>query len=321
MKIDKVFVGCLPGKSTGGLTLAHQLCYELIALGYNAIMYYYLYKGGDPVHANYKKYNLPYSFKLEDAANNVVVAPETYVNLLRKVKKSKRVIWWMSVDNYFKVLKTRRFIVEDFLGLRRFDICDKKIIHFAQSQYAIDFLKKKNISENCIHYLSDYLDSAFISKSVENNLEQGKYDYVLYNPQKGFEFTEKLINYLPNVKWKPLINLTPEQMADLLKKSKLYIDFGNHPGKDRIPREAAISGCCIIVGKRGSAKFFEDVRIPENYKFEDSVENIPQIATLIEDILNNYEKYSKSFEQYKQMIFSEELQFKNDVKNIFENII
>jgi len=31
--------------------------------------------------------------------------------------------------------------------------------------------------------------------------------------------------------------------------------------------EAAILGCRVIIGKRGSAAFHEDVSIPEEYKF------------------------------------------------------
>jgi len=60
-----------------------------------------------------------------------------------------------------------------------------------------------------------------------------------------------------------------EEVIKLLQKAKVYIDFDYHPRKDRLPREAAILGCCVITRKRGSAKFFEDVPIPDEYKFED----------------------------------------------------
>lgn len=50
--------------------------------------------------------------------------------------------------------------------------------------------------------------------------------------------------------FKPIINMTRDEVIRELQRAKVYIDFGNHPGKDRIPREAAILGCCAIVGKR-----------------------------------------------------------------------
>lgn len=58
-----------------------------------------------------------------------------------------------------------------------------------------------------------------------------------------------------DLRWVPLIGMTTEEMRSCMSKSKVYIDFGNHPGKDRIPREAAISGCIVITGKRGAAAF------------------------------------------------------------------
>jgi len=33
---------------------------------------------------------------------------------------------------------------------------------------------------------------------------------------------------------------------------QVYIDFGHHPGQDRLPREAVQCGCVVITGKRGS---------------------------------------------------------------------
>ena len=171
-----IYVGCLSCRFTGGLTLAHQLCYELNKQGYNAVMYYYFGHGQDktnPVNKNYQKYNLPFVTKIEDSQNNVVVAPETNVNLLRKVKKAQKYIWWMSVDNYFKTLKSKRYKIEDLFGLHRLNITSPQITHLAQSYYAIDFLRKSGVLDNNIKYLSDYLDPEFILQS-ENYLQREK---------------------------------------------------------------------------------------------------------------------------------------------------
>ena len=87
---------------------------------------------------------------------------------------------------------------------------------------------------------------------------------MLYNPKKGIEFTRQLIEAAPDLNWVPLENMSNEEVRGKLKTSKVYIDFGDHPGKDRFPREAAISGCCVITGKRGSAAY-DDVPIPEDF--------------------------------------------------------
>jgi hypothetical protein len=111
-----------------------------------------------------------------------------------------------------------------------------------------------------------------------------------------------------------------EEVIKLLQKAKVYIDFGHHPGKDRLPREAAILGCCVITGKRGSAKFFEDVPIPDEYKFEDKEESIPEIIDKIKDCFENYEERYKDFEYYRQFIKNEPQKFIEDLRKIFVKV-
>lgn len=315
-----IYVACLAHRHTGGLTLAHQLCFKLIKLGFNAKMFYYFTKKGqDPVNENYKKYNLPIAKEIIDSEENILVVPETNVNLLRKVKKIKKVIWWMSVDNYFKSLKSKRNTLIDFFGLNRYNFRKDGVLHLVQSYYAKDFLSKEGVSDSRIYYLSDYLDTNFI-KNATKGTGKDRQPIVLYNPRKGYEFTSLLINAAPEINWFPLENLSPEQMADIMLKSMVYIDFGNHPGKDRIPREAAISGCCVITGIRGSAGFFEDVPISEEYKFEDASVMVPNIIKKIKSIFNQFQESSAQFEEYRSYILREEDQFEKDIINIFSKI-
>ena len=108
--------------------------------------------------------------------------------------------------------------------------------------------------------------------------------------------------------------MTPLLIKKLMLNSKIYIDFGHHPGKDRIPREAALCGCCVITGFKGSAMFFDDVNIFEQYKFEEDLSNF---SSLIEDIFNNFEIHHNQFSFYRKQIELEEEQFKLEIKKIF----
>ena len=117
--------------------------------------------------------------------------------------------------------------------------------------------------------------------------------------------------------WVPIVNMTNEEVVDLLKTSKVYIDFGNHPGKDRFPREAAYCGCCNITGKTGSANYFEDVKIKDSYKFDDLEKSIPSIIRTIESCLEDFEKHQKEFDVYRSMIKDEKSSFEKDVRKIF----
>ena len=60
--------------------------------------------------------------------------------------------------------------------------------------------------------------------------------------------------------------MTEREVEDCLSQAKVYIDFGGHPGKDRIPREAALCGCCVVTGRRGAAG--NDVEVPINQSYK-----------------------------------------------------
>lgn len=121
----------------------------------------------------------------------------------------------------------------------------------------------------------------------------------------------------PDISWFPIQNMTPKDVGNLLRLVKVYIDLGGHPGKDRIPREAAISGCCIITNKKGSANYPEDVPIPEQYKFDNPQNSANEIGDLIRNIFENYAEHRRNYEEYCDMISQEEKLFEEDIKHIF----
>ena len=108
-----------------------------------------------------------------------------------------------------------------------------------------------------------------------------------------------------------------DQVKELLKRSKVYIDFGNHPGKDRLPREAALMNCCIVCAKRGSAKNEVDMPIDEIYKININ-ENDWWINAkkIIDDCMCNYETHINHFDRYRLMVKNEKNMFNESVKKL-----
>ena len=100
-----------------------------------------------------------------------------------------------------------------------------------------------------------------------------------------------------------------------MKESKLYIDFGNHPGKDRMPREAAICGCCVITGRRGAAANDIDVLIPSKYKFQDT--DFDAISSQMDHVMKNFDTCTVDFISYRDRISNEEDSFKEEIKSCF----
>jgi hypothetical protein len=319
--IGKVYISSVPNLETGGTELLHQLGSKLRQRNLEAYIYYpQLRCTNNPMPERFKEYGVDYVTKIPSgkAANNVLIVPEISTYVLRWHSDIRKVVWWLSVDYYKEALYQRYGI-----GLTLFNILRNKrhltipemkinVSHYAQSFYAIDFLNRHGITD--VGYLSDFISRHYLGKLI--NITSKRENIVLYNPKKGLEFTQKIVQQAAGVRFVPLENLSPKQMIDLFERAKVYIDFGHHPGKDRIPREAAILGCCVIVGTEGSANFIDDVPIEKQYKFAKQSEQIPGILAIIEDIFSNYQQRSSDFETYRQYISNEEAVFEESVDRL-----
>lgn len=316
----RVYVPCPASHATGGTELLHQFVHALRQQGITAFIYYYRMKEGtDPIHPQFKKYVTDYATEIVDAPENILVVPETRTEYLFRFKQLRKIIWWLSVDFFYDPSDVDFISTwKKRLGITpRFNIRHPQRtpvdLHLVQSQYAADHLQKHGIHN--YHYLSDYLNAAFLEQPPAAS---GQRDRVLYNPKKGYAFTRQLITESPELDWFPLINLTPAQVAEVCRTSKVYIDFGHHPGKDRFPREAAICGCCIITGRRGAANYEEDMPIPPQYKFEDTDGQIPAIIQQIKYCMDHFEETQHDFDHYRAIIRGQEAEFISNIREIFQ---
>lgn len=333
---SNIYMLCPANHQTGGTELAHQLVDLLLSKNRNAFIVYVsndnFVRGEVP--EGFRKYNIKVADRPIDDVKNVVICPESIFSFMRNFNNIQIVFWWMSVDNFFmngpflslirfvgilqlekalKVLYSRYKATKSLysgMGLQELVNINNTSLHVYQSTYAKQFLLNKNISE--LLPLSDYVNTEFLSYKNDNILKQ---NVILFNPAKGLKFTKKIIKALPSYKFVALEKMSREELAEYFKISKLYIDFGNHPGKDRLPREAALNDCCLIVGKKGSAKYFEDVSIPSHYKFDES--DLSNIIKSISYVMSNYSICINEFQFYKKRILLEKTKFQNEVDEIF----
>lgn len=330
---SKIYILCPAHHQTGGTELAHQLVDYLIGEKMDAFIVY-IDNNYKVINANipagFKKYTINKTVDVIDSFENIIVLPEVSFSFANQFNKTQFVFWWMSVDNFytnstfweyfcflgyydaFKLIYSRfldkKSIFNGFSFKKLANIKNDKL-HVYQSTYAKNFLIQKKISD--ILPLSDYINSIFFKE----NYKQDKQDIILYNPAKGLEVTKKIMKLMPDYKFVPLVNLSRSELSDLFQKSKIYIDFGNHPGKDRLPREAALYNCCVIVGKNGAASFFEDISILEKYKFNRNEVN--KIVAAIEETLLNYDDVIEEFSFYRRRILSEKKMFHSEINDIF----
>ena len=311
---------------SGGPELVHQLASQLLKMEYNVYMFYLPananFDPADPIDPYYKKYHIPFVRNLEIDHKNIMIVPESSSLNLYVSTKIRRIMWWMSGDNYVNNLcnilkKFKQNPLESTMPkFFYFDKEDSNIEHWVQSDYAKIFIKKNGIVDRQIFRVRDYLNEAFLQRASHIDVNQ-KENIVAYNPVKGFEFTQKLLKVAPEINWQAIRDMTPEEVQQLLARAKVYIDFGNHPGRDRIPREAAVSGCCVVTGRRGAAGNPNDIAIDESFKFNDTDDNLIPIVERIKNIFANFRPNYESQRKYREQIMTERAEFDRDVKAAF----
>ena len=189
-------------------------------------------------------------------------------------------------------------------------------LHLVQSKYAEEYLRKKGINSSEIKHLSDYLNQQYIDGYKSVSFENRE-DIILYNPKKGKESTESIIKAGEDLRFVALENMSNDEVVALMRRAKIYIDFGNHPGKDRMPREAALCGCIVLTGCHGSAKYYEDISIPDAFKLDENEVTGEEVVSVIRDCLENYEDIVRDFEYYRKKTLMEKEEFISDIDEIF----
>jgi hypothetical protein len=317
--IKNVYVIAPAKAHSGGPECLQTLCYHLRNdLNINSYIYYYGNACDDEkINKEYLKYNNPVADLIDDDEKNVMIVPEVKsgIYFLKEFSKIKKIVYWLGVDGFYNTYFKKKELINFYYNsypISRLNEFKDVVLHMAQSYYALKHLEKKGVS-NAV-FLGDHLN-------IEDELllvdRSKKEKIVACNPEKGLEFTKKIMNNAYDIKFVELKNMTRKEVLNNLEKCMVYIDFGNFPGKDRIPREAVLKDVCIITGKNGAAENNLDISIPSRYKIERKLENISVIVNLIRDLLDNYDYRINDFIKFKNSVIDEKYDFINNLKSIF----
>ena len=335
-----IYVVSNGNKTTGGPETLHQIAFNLIQNGYDAQMAYFNPKS-QKTPPRYEIYKVPVADRIIDSEDNILIVPEALTHILSRYKKIRKCIAWLSVDYYIlsdpntlikwrmqangwpKVLYPIAFLVllkRNKIQFRRYKFDDNgKYIHTYNCEYARRYIVERGVAPEKTLYICGPLNDVFFDKTKQVKLEE-KENIILYNPTKGTEFTQELIEFCKNKKLEaqfvPLRGMTADEVSDWMKKSKVYIDFGEFPGPERIPREAVMMGCNIITSKNGGAGNDIDVPIPEFLKFEDRKENLEAIYRTLNDLLDSYQNYYHYYDDYRSKVVSQKDQLLNNTAQL-----
>jgi hypothetical protein len=307
-----------PWAETGGPEALHQLCSTLNDIGEEAFIYYYESNysqsrrdGFVPKYSEYnlKKSNINNIDDLDDE-NNVVIVPEVFpVRLIENFKNCKIVFWRLCIFTHGQELNLQIF---------------QKVYQGCQCDTQIKILKDSKLFNKKKYFmLSDYINEIYIT--AEKNLLVDRKNQVLYNPKKGFKHTQLIIKLLSGhgVNFIPITGMSNDRIRDLILNSKVYIDFGDHPGKDRMPRECASGGCVVITGTQRCGANKRDISIEEKFEYNEVTDsyNYQEIGEFVLEVLDNYKTYFENQIKYRNLIRNEKKTFTKEVKNMISLLL
>lgn len=326
-------IACPAHLVTGGPEALHQLAHTARTLGIDARM---VYLGGPrggapvPVPPAYRLYEPVVDAALDDAPGTLVVVPETETPRLRALRRAARAIWWLSIDNYEVTAaqareRWRRLWWKRWNGrvALPFDLAapEPGVLHLAQSEYARQVLARHGIDGTLM--LTDYLRDDFLAQA--GGLRRAVVRHprrIAYNPKKGLESTQSIIAAADGrFEFVPIQDMTPQQVIELLCGTAVYIDFGHHPGRDRIPREAVACGCRVLTGRRGAAANAVDIPVPQALKIDEAEPGFARRAVeALQSLVEQPAASEAAFEAYRTTILHQRAIFAEEVRQLARRV-
>ena len=326
---ERVYVYYPRGLETGGPEALHQLTESLRRQGVEAFLVPLPGTENRPRVKRYETYACPETPTAVDEPKSAIVMPETCMSLLLGFKRADPICWWLSVDNAqfaarkpgapivpTKILsgpiaRAERAAKRPYRFARRRLFPYGRMHHVAQSAYAWAYLFVEfGIAAGS---LSDY---TVVDRLRDDQLER---PYLAYNPTKG----GPAMDQLQKERWDfggfeplPLVGLSHAHLLDALNKSAIYLDLGHHPGKDRMPREAAAMGSAVLAARRGSAAFVADMPIPLEHKLD--VSDIgTSVRAAVSRVADDLARATHSQAHYRGRITAEKEIFDRQVRRLF----
>lgn len=251
----------------------------------------------------YLRYNVTVAEVFRPAHDDYVVVPESSLNWVPLAGAGTPIIWWLSVDNIAGGFG-------ELLQLR-----NRPALHFAQSRFAAEVARALGFEVSGL--LTDYISSAHVDQSEV----EGRRDGVAYNPRKGLPYLEMLKPYLAGVHLRPIENMTPEQVANLLRSAKVYLEVGDHPGRDRLPREAALAGAVVVSSRIGGSWYTEDMPLTDEFKFSKKRDDPKGVAEKVCAAVAGYEAAKLKQAEYRQWVRGQQDEFGRQVEAMLAKLI
>ncbi len=319
---ETIYVYYPRGLRTGGPEALHQLVDSLRRQGENAFLVPVPTTENAERVSEYAHYDAPEA-AIRDVAGAAVVLPEVWFTSLEVFEHATPYCWWLSVDNA-AVFATDWQYRDPWRPVTRnppstegtpLDIAlGRRVRNLTQSHYAWSYLFTRLGTSGSM--LSDHTDPApYDAIELTSPGERGR--TVAFNPTKSDLITEVLAGLCPDVTFVPLTGLSRPELAATLASTAIYLDLGFHPGKDRLPREAALAGATVVVARRGAGAFHVDTPLPAAHRILPNEDMVERAADLVRAILDDPITHHAQQKDYREQVRGEKVRFDEQVRRIF----
>lgn len=280
----KLVVVCPGGAVTGGPEALHQLVHTANREepGSAALLYWPFDRRHETAE-QYRHYGCPVVGRDEVPESATVVLPEIWPEMAFTFR-NRCALWWLSVDNF---------------GSHGQRNIERIGLHLCQSEYAWRFTE--GFGERLM--LTDWVDVGMV--------EVKRVPRVVVNPAKDAGLLQEF-RLLAPFEVVELRGLSREGVAEVLRGSTVYVDFGRHPGRDRPPREAALAGCVVFSTRLGSAVYAKDMPLPEWFKFDSLDEVLEKVGEVVEGRTSAWDQQAK----YRSWVLENRMWFESEVRGL-----
>lgn len=281
-----IVVLCPANATTGGPEALHQLVDGVARAGGDAAILY----DPDPYAPIPKQYRDYLVRKVTDkdvAPTDLVVIPEIWPDHAKKFAFANTALWWLSVDN-----------------ASPFSLDAPVAFHFAQSHYALRHLQSNGLQGSI---LGDFIPECFAWSSPI------KTKTVAVNPAKGGELFLEFSEKNPDLEFVAISGMDRSQIIDTFRRCMVFVDFGHHPGKDRMAREASMCGAVVFVRRAGAAIGPDDVPLDEAFKFDADCDGL---RAKLDEVFDNFPVVHARQKIYRAATKAERNEFDLNIKNL-----
>lgn len=321
------------GVRTGGPEALHQLVDGLRRLGHDASLVPIPGTENAERVSEYAEYNAPEVSVAADGPHDAIVFPEIWLEPRQPRGSAKRFCWWLSIDNSKlfaadRMWATRRLTrpthtAKSLIRAKYLEMGNRWLVrprvrrmtHLAQSRYARDFLVERLDAKPTM--LSDYI----LVTAPKRPRRPSDHQTISFNATKGGVHVSRLRDFLPStIEWIAIERMSHAEVQGVLERSDIYLDLGHQPGKDRLPREAALLGAVSVIAMAGAGANSFDWPLPRDHKVHvrgDIARNAAQVITnVLTDVPLHFERQAS----FRDGLTREKRTFERELRNVFGDV-